>query len=503
MVHPPLTPPVNGGRRGTLYPGGRGGSAGKDESLHLHAQPYIGCAVTRGFLRPHPAFFSMQYAMPLDEKPRTLHYSRIASHCLLRHFAPAPTRPLVRPGFILLEERMQLDGALYMTTEYSKTSYWREEIDELQNNNLFRVMPKINGLPGRETVVNSIKAINFSSNNYLGLAGHPQVIQAAAEFALGYGAGSTASRLIAGNTEPHRGLEYFIAQWKGTEAAVAFGSGYQANIGILSALMGRDDLILSDRLNHASIIDGCRLSRAQVKIYGHLDLNQLEDLLRLNGFRQKLVVTESVFSMDGDEAPLQQIWELCSQWGALLMVDEAHASGVRGPQGQGLASELGVVPDIQMGTLGKAVGASGAYVAGTRSLIDLLINRARSFIYSTAAPPAVAGSALVALKLIASEEGHRRRAALAANVNLLHGLLNARLNQEFQPGHIVPILIGESARTMEVSKECLENGVFAHGIRYPTVPEGTARLRFTLMSDHTPEDIHKAVDVLEQAMNKE
>lgn len=400
-----------------------------------------------------------------------------------------------------MEGRMQPNGVRKMSTNETNTHFWRKEIDELQKKDLHRVMPKIAGPPGRMTNVDRIAAINFSSNNYLGLARHPKVIQAAVEYALGYGAGSTASRLIAGNTEPHRGLEYFIARWKGTEAAVVFGSGYQANVGVLSSLMCASDLILSDQLNHASIIDGCRLSRATVKIYKHLDLNELEDLLRMNGFQKKLVVTESVFSMDGDEAPLREISDLCSRWGAILMVDEAHAAGVKGQKGQGLAAELGVVPHIQMGTLGKAVGASGAYVAGTRALIDLLVNRARSLIYSTAAPPAVAGSALAALKLIASEEGNRRRAALASNADLFHRLLVSRLGLEVQPRHIVPILIGDSARTMRVSRECLANGVFAHGIRYPTVPEGTARLRFTLMSDHTEEDLNMAVSVLEKTLN--
>ncbi len=388
-----------------------------------------------------------------------------------------------------------------MSTHQSNIAFWREEIDELQKKDLYRVMPKIAGPPGRLATVDRIAAINFSSNNYLGLAGHPKVIQAAVEYALGYGAGSTASRLIAGNTEPHRGLEYFIARWKGTEAAVVFGSGYQANVGVLSSLMCEPDLILSDQLNHASIIDGCRLSRATVKIYRHLDLNELEDLLRLNGFRKKLVVTESVFSMDGDEAPLKEISDLCARWGAILMVDEAHGAGVKGPKGQGLSAEMGVVPHIQMGTLGKAVGASGAYVAGTRALIDLLINRARSLIYSTAAPPAVAGSALAALKLIASEEGDRRRAALAANAELFQRLLASRLGLDAPPRHIVPILVGQSARTMQVSQDCLAKGVFAHGIRYPTVPEGTARLRFTLMSDHTEDDLRTAVSVLEETLN--
>jgi len=361
-------------------------------------------------------------------------------------------------------------------------------------------MPVVEGLPGRTVTVNGMTALNFSGNNYLGLAGHPEVIQATVEWVERYGAGSTASRLIVGNTAAHRELESFIAAWKGTEAALAFGSGYQANVGALSSLMCGDDLIISDRLNHASIIDGCRLSHARVEVYPHLDPDGLEQLLKLTGYRRKLVVTESIFSMDGDRAPLKEIEALCKRWGALLMVDEAHATGVLGSRGQGLASELGVVPDIQMGTLGKAVGAAGAYVAGSRSLIDLLVNRARSLIYTTAAPPAVIGSALAALKIIASAEGEARRARLKRNIQLFRELSDPAWRPASDPSHIVPVCIGESSATMQASAYCLESGVFAHGIRFPTVPEGTARLRFTLMSDHTEEDVRTAISVVKQAM---
>ena len=361
-------------------------------------------------------------------------------------------------------------------------------------------MPSIAGPPGRKIFVDGREAINFSSNNYLGLAAHPEVIQGMVRYTQLYGAGSTASRLIAGNTEAHRELESAVARWKGTEAAVLFGSGYQANVGILSSLVESADLVISDELNHASIIDGCRLSRARVEIYPHLDMNRLEDLLRLGGFRRKLVVTESVFSMDGDQAPLNEIAGLCTRWGALLMVDEAHASGLFGPQGQGLAAEHDVVPEIQMGTLSKAIGASGAYVAGTKALIDLLINKARSLVYSTAPPPGVMGAALAALRIITSEEGSARRGFLRKNVKNFQDLLSSRLNSYFRGSHIVPVLIGDSGRTMTVGNECLDRGVFVQGIRFPTVPEGTARLRFTLMSDHLEEDLERAVAVLQDVL---
>ncbi len=378
---------------------------------------------------------------------------------------------------------------------------WGQEIERLKCQGLYRTMRSVTGLPSRVIRTNGKEVINFSSNNYLGLAGHPEVVQAAMESAGRYGAGSTASRLIAGNTELHTELEAFIAAWKRTEAAIVFGSGYQANVGILSALADKDDLIISDQYNHASIIDGCRLSRAKVMIYPHLEVDRIERFLKLDGFRRKLVVTETVFSMDGDRAPLRQIDDLCKRWGAILMVDEAHATGVLGPQGQGLAAEVGVKPEIQMGTLGKAVGVAGAYVVGSRDLVELIINKARSLIYTTAGPPSVIGASLAALKIIASVEGKKRRNRLKENAKLFGELLRGKGRFCADLSHIVPIVIGDSVRTIEVSQACLESGVFAHGIRYPTVPEGTARLRFTLMSDHTAEDLNKAVTVLTAAMN--
>jgi len=375
-------------------------------------------------------------------------------------------------------------------------SPWAEEIDELREKGLFRTMPAVAGLPGRVVTVDGRPGLNFSSNNYLGLAGHPALVQAMTDTAASCGAGSTASRLISGTSEVYRELESFIAAWKATEAALVFGSGYQANVGILTALTDDRDLIVSDELNHASIVDGCRLSRARVIIYPHLDLNRAEEALKSTGFRRKLLVTESIFSMDGDRAPLKELDALCRRWGAFLMVDEAHATGVIGPRGRGLASEEAVVPEIQMGTLGKAVGVCGAYVAGRRALIQVLVNKARPLIYSTAAAPAIQGAVLASLKIITSDEGEARRQRLAENTRTFHHLLKSAGLAVSTVSHIVPVRVGESARTMQVSTECLARGIFAHGIRYPTVPEGTARLRLTLMSDHTAEDLQQAVSVL-------
>jgi len=388
-----------------------------------------------------------------------------------------------------------------MKEDLTGNAAWERELESLREQGLLRTMPAMAGVPGRELSVDGRRAINFSSNNYLGLAGHPALIEASQEYAARFGSGATASRLIAGNTQAHRELEEVLAEWKGTPAALLFGSGYQANVGILSSVMGENDLIISDELNHASIIDGCRLSPSAVMVYPHRDLNGLADLVKLNEFNRKLVVTESVFSMDGHKAPLREISELCRRWGALLMVDEAHATGVFGPHGQGLAAAEGIVPDVQMGTLGKAMGAAGAYVAGSRALIDLLINKARSLIFTTASPPGVIGSALAALRIVASEEGTRRRAALAENVSRFRELLRRATGCDTNPGHIVPIMIGDSAQTMKISQSCLEAGIFAHGIRFPSVPEGTARLRFTLMSIHTPDDLVNAASVLKRALH--
>jgi 8-amino-7-oxononanoate synthase len=386
-----------------------------------------------------------------------------------------------------------------MTNEISPWSY---ELENLKEKGLLRVMPEISGMPGRLIKVNGIDAVNFSGNNYLGLAGDPRVIKAGIDAALLCGAGSTASRLIAGNVEIYRGLEAFLSQWKRTESALVFGSGYQANLGILASLMEENDLIISDQLNHASIIDGCRLSKSEVRIYHHLDLDQVEDLLRLNGYRRKLVVTESVFSMDGDHAPLRDLNSLCGRWGASLMVDEAHSTGLFGPDGAGLAAEQGTIPEIQMGTLGKAVGVAGAYVAGSRNLIELLVNKARPLIYTTALPPATTGSVLQSLRIITSTEGNDLRQRLTENCAYFDELVSDLKRSLGRPTHIVPIVIGDCSHAMDVSAFCLRKGVFAQGIRFPTVPYGTARLRFTITAAHERHDLIKAAEVLREGLKR-
>jgi 8-amino-7-oxononanoate synthase len=387
-----------------------------------------------------------------------------------------------------------------MIKELSKNWDLSAEIRELHDRGLYRSMPLVSGAPGRIIYLEDHIALNFSSNNYLGMAGHPKVLEAFSNAVWTHGAGSTASRLIAGNCASHRELEEFIAVWKGTEAALVFGSGYQANIGIITSLTNANDLVISDELNHASIIDGCRLSRANISVYPHLDLDAVEDALKNSAPRRKMVITESVFSMDGDHAPLTELSDLCRHYGAAMVVDEAHATGVYGLKGEGLCAERGIIPDVQMGTLGKAVGVSGAYVAGSRSFIELLVNRARSFIFTTAPPPAVSVAALRALEIIASEEGAKRRLRLQMNVEIMGGMINEMFPQRNFACHINPIPIGRSDLTMIASKACLKQGLFVQGIRFPSVKEGAGRLRLTLMSDHTLDDLKNASQVIKSVV---
>ncbi|MFH0957214.1 MAG: 8-amino-7-oxononanoate synthase [Pseudomonadota bacterium] len=387
-----------------------------------------------------------------------------------------------------------------MIKELSKNWDLGAEIRTLLDRGLYRSMPEVSGLPGRIVYLEGKAVLNFSSNNYLGMAGHPKVMEAFSNGVLRYGVGSTASRLIAGNCQSHRDLEEFIAVWKGTEAALVFGSGYQANIGIITSLASGGDLVISDELNHASIIDGCRLSRAKISVYPHLNLDAVEDALKDPAPRRKIVVTESVFSMDGDHAPLTGLFDLCQHHGAAMVVDEAHATGVYGLGGEGLCANLGIAPDVQMGTLGKAVGVSGAYVAGSRSLIEVIVNRARSFIFTTAPPPAISVATLKALEILTSEEGQQRRTRLQRNVESMGKLMNEIFPQSNFASHINPIPIGPSDLTMIASKACFDEGLFVQGIRFPSVKEEEGRLRLTIMCDHTVDDLINASHVIKSVI---
>lgn len=324
---------------------------------------------------------------------------------------------------------------------------------------------------------------NFASNDYLGLASHPLLAEAFIEGVRKYGAGSAASRLVSGTLPPHRALEEALAEAKGTEASLVFSSGFAVATGSLPALLGKDDVVVLDKLCHASLIDGARLSGATIRVFPHNDIAKLDRLL--GGIRRKhplarvIVVTESVFSMDGDLCPLPEIVEAKDRHAALLFLDEAHAFGVLGPAGMGLAAELGLQArvDFQMGTLSKAAGLSGGYLACSAAWRDLLVNRARSFIYSTAPPPALAHASLVALELIRSAEGDALRKSLRVNIDA------------FAVGHpspIVPVILGDNERAINAARLLEEQGYLVPAIRYPTVPRGTARLRVSISAAHDP-----------------
>ena len=371
----------------------------------------------------------------------------------------------------------------------------------VRENGLYRVLRPIDGAQDAVVRLNGHDVLLFSSNNYLGLANHPVLKRAAAEAIERFGCGSGASRLISGSMAVHHELEARLAALKKTEAALVFSTGYHANVGVLSALMGPGDTILSDGLNHASIIDGCRLSRAEVRVYPHGDTHALTALLAAcppSG--QRLIVTDTVFSMDGDLAPLAELVELARRHDAWLMVDEAHATGVFGPHGGGLVEQAGLEErvDIHMGTLGKALGGIGAYVAGSRELIDWLVNRARSFVYTTGMPPAAAASALAALDLVEREPERRQR--LWDNTRFLSdGLRGLGYRIGDSRSQILPVIIGNARQTMALAAATLRRGVFAHGIRPPTVPEGTSRIRVTPMATHTRAQLERTLDAFESA----
>jgi 8-amino-7-oxononanoate synthase len=375
------------------------------------------------------------------------------------------------------------------------------ELQRLHEAGLYRRLRRVDGDQGPTLVLNGREVVNFSSNNYLGLANHPGLREAAKDAIDRYGCGSGASRLISGNMTLHEELEAKLAELKGAEAALVFNSGFQANVGVISTLVGHDDAVFSDALNHASIIDGCRLSRAKVYVYGHADLQQLEDCLKqASACRRKLIVTETLFSMDGDEAPLKEIVDLAEKYDAMLMVDEAHATGVYGPNGAGIVAELGLSGRalVQMGTLGKALGGFGAYVAGSAGFRELMINRCRSFVFTTALPPAVMAMGIAALDIV-KKEPQRRRSLWENCAKLRSGLKAmgyALANGESQ---IMPLMVGGAGECMGLSEHLLERGIFAQGIRPPTVPPGTSRLRITVMATHTGEHLQRALRAFEEA----
>lgn len=375
------------------------------------------------------------------------------------------------------------------------------ETEILRQKNLWRELREVASAQGPEITRAGQRVINFSSNDYLGLANEPFLREAFIEAVRQFGVGAGASRLISGNLTPHRELEERLAACKQTEAALAYSCGYATALGILPAIVGKNDVICLDKLSHACLVDGARLSEATLRVFPHNDLMRLETQLRWA--REKfprarlLIVTESVFSMDGDLAPLRELVELKERFGAWLLVDEAHALGVLGPQGRGLIAELGLSGhiELQMGTLGKALGVAGGFIAGPRVLIEWLINRSRSLIFSTAPPPAQAAAACAALAWLDSPVGIARQKDLRKNRELLAKLCPSLLPQT-PPSAIVPIHVGPEKTAVELAGHLLNQGIFIPAVRYPTVPKGQARLRLCLTATHQPNHLTSVAETL-------
>jgi len=371
-------------------------------------------------------------------------------------------------------------------------------LQELENSSLLRRLRSVDMVDGTRLELENTSLINFASNDYLGLSQHAAVREAAIEAIHEFGLGAAASRLITGTLAPHTVLEEQLAAFKGSEAAISFSSGYAAAVGTITAIANRQDVVILDKLAHACLIDGARLSGAQLRVFPHNDLSRLSEILdwaHLHHPNAKIwIITESLFSMDGDYSPLRELVELKDEHGANLFLDEAHATGVIGPAGKGLAAHLGLIQrvEIQMGTLSKALGGSGGFIASSKALIELLINRARSFIFSTAPPPAVVAGASAALKVVQSAEGERMRGDLRRNINHFH----LRLSSDHQlesverlPSPIIPLIVGEENAALESANQLQQDGFLVPAIRFPSVSRGSARLRLTLSARHSSEQI--------------
>lgn len=380
----------------------------------------------------------------------------------------------------------------------------RDELARIRDAGLLRTLRRVDSPQGPRVVLEGRELLNFSSNDYLGLANHPALKEAAIRAVERFGAGTGASRLICGSLAPFHELEEALAAFKRAEAALTFSTGYAAALGTIGALVGKDDVIILDKLVHASIVDAARLSGAKLRVFAHNDGADLEEKLQWAATRPRtahhasrtLVITESVFSMDGDLAPLRDLVELKDRYGAWLMVDEAHATGLFGVQGRGLADahEVSSRIEIQMGTLGKALGASGGYVCGSRALVDLLVNRARSFIFSTAPVPAAAAAARAGLELLQTPEGEERRVRLWSLIDQLkNALVGGSWSLPVIQSAIIPLLVGAEEKAVELASQLRERGIFTPAIRYPTVARGAARLRLTLTAGHTAADLQTFV----------
>jgi glycine C-acetyltransferase len=396
------------------------------------------------------------------------------------------------------------------TTTRPQLSYLTDQMNQLKAKGTHMTLRVLEGEQAPECTIDGQRIINLASNNYLGLTTHPKLREAAVAAIKKYGVGAGAVRTVSGTMSIHMELEEKIARFKHTEASVVFQSGFTANAGTVSAILGKDDFIISDELNHASIIDGARLSRAKIKVFRHKDVAHAEELLKEVAGEpgHKLLITDGVFSMDGDIAPLPALCDLAEKYGAIMMIDDAHSSGVLGANGRGTVDHFkqhGRV-DIQVGTLSKAIGALGGYVCGSKELIDYLYHRARPFLFSTGHPPSVAATCIAAFDVL--EQEPERLDHLWANTRFFKkelGLLGFNIggvNTPASESPITPVIIGDGRLTMEFSRELFDAGVYTPGITYPTVAEGKARLRTIMTATHTQGQLTKALDIMKKVGKK-
>jgi len=387
---------------------------------------------------------------------------------------------------------------------FNLDSVLEKELSEFKRQGLFRSMKRIDATSGPTVVIDGKEVILLSSNNYLGLANHPEVKEVQIQAIKEFGASSGASRLISGNMELHEKLEEKIAKFKGREAAIVFPTGYMTNLGVITSIVGEKDLVLCDKLNHASLIDGVRLSGADLRVYPHKNIERLEDIFKKNtSYRRKLLITDGVFSMDGDIAPLPDLVKICKKYEAILMVDDAHATGVLGKNGKGTCEYFGIKDgvDIQMGTFSKAFGNLGGYIVGSRTLIDYICNKARSFIYSTGLPPAVVSGAIKAIEIVERDTTLRKR--LWSNIDKFSkALIEMGFDIMDTKTQIIPVWIGKSSNTMKIAEFLLKNNIFAPGIRPPTVAKSKCRIRTSLMATHTEEHIDNAIEIFRRIKNE-
>lgn len=377
----------------------------------------------------------------------------------------------------------------------------KESLDALKEKDLYRSIEPVGSAAGAHVRIGNKDFLNFSSNNYLGLANHPKVKRAAIKAIRQWGTGSGASRLISGNLHIHGELEKRIARMKHEETALIYSSGYLANLGAVTALVGEKDLVLMDRLNHASLIDAARLSKAKLWVYPHKDAGTLDKLLhRAKDFEKILVVTDAYFSMDGDVAPLDKIFEVCEKHNAMMMVDEAHSTGVFGKNGSGLVERFGLSGKIHvaMGTLSKALGSVGGFIAGKKTLREYLINKSREFIYTTAPAPAASGAAIEAIRIIEADKSLRND--YWTNILYLrNGLTALGFDLMSSEGPIIPMLVGDTKKAVQMKEFLKKEGIFAPAIRPPTVPKGTDRIRLSVIAGHTKRDLDRLLKALEKA----